>query len=412
VSRFSKIFPFILGVWLLIVTLLRTFELPDPFVQAHWLIDYRLGFIKRGFIGSIITIFSHLGIIPRSEYIITVLSFVNTIVLYAMFFLILWRIFEKTSWDEYSYSILYILMTSPFVLTSGDFFGNFDPIIIVISFMCVWLIIHEKIIPCSILIIIALLIHENYLVIGFPLLLFTLYTTKNSHGRLRMKMIYPILVVFVTFLMIFIAENIFTDKNQLRVDLAKHLVESGIISEEWAGITAGWITTSMIRYLSVQMYFFFPRIFNAHTTLMILPSVVVMMLFIYERLNMSHRRTIMTYALCATFAPLLLHLVAWDTQRISAYTIVTAFGCLWICAETLPPSKTIGRPSPTSQILIGSALVANCFMQLPLVLGRAEEISTSVRIGLYAPVFLTLLVYYLRWKRLHESSAPPPERDG
>lgn len=401
--RISKIFPFILGVWLLISTFIRTFNLPDKFIEAHWLIDYRLGFIKRGLIGSIITIFSHFGIISRGENTIILLSFINTFTLFAIFFLVLWRIFKKTNWDEHSYSILYILMTSPLILTSGDFFGNFDAIIIVISFACVWLIMHEKIILCSLLTIIALLIHENFLVIGFPLMLFTIYTTQNDYDRPKIKMLYPIFTVIATFLIIFISENIFINRSQLRINLANQFIDSGLITEDGAKTIADWITTSMLRYLRVQSPFFYPRIFNAHTTLMILPSVLAMLLFIHERFEISHRRKIMLYALCATLTPILLHLIAWDTQRISAYTIVTAFGCVWICAETLPPIKHIDRPSRTSQLVIGSALIANCFMRLPLVLGKIDGISMSVRLGLYAPVFITLLLYYLRWNRRHVS---------
>jgi hypothetical protein len=397
--RISKLFPFALGVWLLIFTLLRTFKFPDAFIEAHWLIDYRLGFIKRGLIGSIITLLSRLGITPGIRNTIISLSFVNTIVLYAMFFLILWRIFKKTNSDEYSYCILFVLMTSPFILTSGDFFGNFDAIIIVISFICVWLIIHNKIILCSLLAVIAMLIHENYLVLGFPLMLFTVYITRNNHDRSIKRMLYPICAVIMTFLVLFISENLFIDRNQLRINLGDQLTNSGIITQEVARTIADWLTTSMLRYLHVQAYFFYPRIFNAHTTLMILPTVLTMMLFIYERFELSPRRRMMLSVLCVTLTPILLHLIAWDTQRISAYTIVTAFGCVWICAETLPAIKNVNRPSLKSQILIGTALVANCFLHLPLVLGKIDGFSMGIRLAFYAPVFMTLLWYYLRWNR-------------
>lgn len=401
--RSARVVPFILGVWLLGVTLLRSFELPNEFAKAHWLIDYRFGFIKRGFIGSIITLLSRLGVLPRSENTIILLSFVSMIILYAMFFLVMWRISRQMNWDTYSHCVLYVLMTSPFVLTSGHFFGYFDAIIIVISFACVWLIMHEKIALCSLLTIIALLIHENFLVIGLPLIIFAIHVRHNQHDRLNKKLLYPIFTAISTFLVIFLAETLFIDRSQLRVNLEAQFVSAGFISGDWPRLIAMWVTTSITEYARDQVYVFYARIFNTHTTMMILPSVLTILLFMRERFTLSRQSKMMLYASCATFAPILLHLVAWDTQRISAYTIVTAFGCLWICAETLPAIKQGERPALIAQLLIGIALAANCFMRLPLMNGKVDGVAMSVRIALYAPVFMTLLFYYVRWNRQHLS---------
>jgi hypothetical protein len=403
--RSARILPFILGVWLLGVTLLRSFELPNEFAKAHWLIDYRFGFIKRGFIGSILSILSRFGVISRSENTIIVLSFAGIIMLYAMFFLVAWRIFKQTSWDTYSHWVLYVLVISPFVVTSGHFFGYFDAIIIIISFACVWLIIHRRIALCSLLTIIALLIHENFLVIGLPLMLFAMYSVRSNYDFSSKKISYPVFTTVITFLVIFISESVFIDRNQLRINLEAQFLNSGFVGGDWPRLIAMWITTSMLEYLRDQIYVFYARIFNIHTTVMILPSVLTMLLFIRERFKIPHQSKMMLYAVCTTCTPLLLHLVAWDTQRISAYTIVTAFGCVWICAETLPARSPAARPSLYAQLLIGSALVATCFMRLPLMNGRVDGVSMGVRIGLYAPVFMTLLFYYLRWNRQQLSSS-------
>ncbi|MBA3468914.1 MAG: hypothetical protein H0T53_04645 [Herpetosiphonaceae bacterium] len=190
--RIFKVFPFILGVWLLGATLLRSLQMPNEFAKAHWVIDYRFGFIKRGFIGSVLTILSRFGIISRNEYTVIWLSFIGVIILYAVFLFMTWRVFKQTNWNEYSYFILYILMSSPFVVTSGHFFGYLDSIIIIISFTCVWLIIYKKILFCSLLAIIAVLIHESFLVIGLPLIIFSMYMTRDNYDYPIRKMFYPV----------------------------------------------------------------------------------------------------------------------------------------------------------------------------------------------------------------------------
>jgi hypothetical protein len=396
--RLGKLSPFFLGIWLLGTTLARSFELPNEFAKIHWLIDYRVGFIKRGFIGSVITILSRFGGIAKSENLINVVSFASIAIFYTLAFLVIWRVLKKTNYDSYSYCIAYILLSSPFVVTSGHFFGYFDTIIIIISFVCVWLIIHRKILLCSLLAMVALLIHENYLVIGFPLMIFAIYTTQSTADLPSKKEIfYPIIAVMATFLILFIAENLFTDKDQLRINLELQFNNAGFIDRDWSRVTAIWITTSMSDYLRNEVYGFYGRIFNFPITLMILPSVLAILLFTYEKFKPAPRSNVMLYALCTTVAPLLLHFIAWDTQRISAYTIVTAFGCLWICAETLPALRQADRPAPNAQLMIGIALAANCFLRLPLLRNKVDGLSVGVRIGLYAPVFLTLLFYYLRW---------------
>ena len=43
-------------VWALIVTVLRATRLPNDFSTEHWFIDYRFGFVKRGLIGTLVSL--------------------------------------------------------------------------------------------------------------------------------------------------------------------------------------------------------------------------------------------------------------------------------------------------------------------------------------------------------------------
>ena len=39
----------------MLLTLSRTWRLPNSFANAHWLLDYRFGFVKRGLAGQLLS---------------------------------------------------------------------------------------------------------------------------------------------------------------------------------------------------------------------------------------------------------------------------------------------------------------------------------------------------------------------
>jgi len=38
--------------WAMVITMARAVRYPNDFAEAHWLLDYRFGFIKRALAGS------------------------------------------------------------------------------------------------------------------------------------------------------------------------------------------------------------------------------------------------------------------------------------------------------------------------------------------------------------------------
>jgi hypothetical protein len=78
-----------------------------------------------------------------------------------------------------------------------------------------------------------------------------------------------------------------------------------------------------------------------------------------------------------------MHAVAWDTARIWTYTIVVAFGCVWLCAEADRPAPAAGR-----RVLLAAAVpivMANILASSPLMDGQTERFAASTRLLLYLP---------------------------
>jgi hypothetical protein len=64
-----------LVVWAMVITMARAVRPPNDFAEAHWLLDYRFGFIRRGFAGSLLSLASSTGLSGQSERVIAALAF-------------------------------------------------------------------------------------------------------------------------------------------------------------------------------------------------------------------------------------------------------------------------------------------------------------------------------------------------
>ena len=56
-----------LVAWAMAVTMARAVRYPNDFAEAHWLLDYRFGFIRRGFAGTLLSLASSTGLASRSS---------------------------------------------------------------------------------------------------------------------------------------------------------------------------------------------------------------------------------------------------------------------------------------------------------------------------------------------------------
>src|SRR5436190_1595716 len=83
---------FILLVWSMVITVLRAVRLPNDFAEAHWLIDYRFGFIKRGLIGTIYALLADIKILRQNEMTTRIFSFIAFALFCASLLVLMWRI--------------------------------------------------------------------------------------------------------------------------------------------------------------------------------------------------------------------------------------------------------------------------------------------------------------------------------
>ncbi len=97
----------------------------------------------------------------------------------------------------------------------------------------------------------------------------------------------------------------------------------------------------------------------------------------------------------AVCAPLAMHVVAWDTERISTYPIAGAFITFWILAET----RTVRRIDNLFILVVLPALILNAFGRIPLMDYEVERFFAMRCLLLYFPAIVLFIATVIR--RLH-----------
>src|SRR6185436_3901677 len=122
----------------LAATAARAVRLPNDFAEAHWLLDYRYGFIKRGLAGSVLNLAVRLGL-HVSASTIAWISAVVFAALMAALLAIAGRILMRLEWSGALYLTLAAFTTSPFIVTSAQLLGYLDHLTFLLTLAAVWL---------------------------------------------------------------------------------------------------------------------------------------------------------------------------------------------------------------------------------------------------------------------------------
>jgi hypothetical protein len=166
----------------------------------------------------------------------------------------------------------------------------------------------------------------------------------------------------------------------LRQQLAQHLDSFGFVSTRSTGV-AQWQTTSFLRFYYEQHRDFWTKLLNRRVLLIVSPSLVFLLVFIYISFKTHVSRLVSFLTLGAIGAPLIMHAVAWDAARISIYPLGSALIATWILAE-------IKIQPINSHIFLSFAMIVlalNAFGRLPLMDGEIERFSNMARLLMYSP---------------------------
>lgn len=346
---------------LLFVSTLRGLDLPNPYSKAHWLFSYQYGLIKRGLIGTILQpVFDNVNAYYGSLVIIAVSFLILILFLYALF-VVLHRI-SGVYLGRHSGVILcgLVFVSSPFMIFRSHTVGYFDNLLALLALLSVLAICRQRFWIASLLAVLAILIHEAYLLVGLPAVFFAYYvyekSVKPSHddqatpstgavdeanlwnqadfgdfltATFNRRFLLFLLIPLIPFVAINVAmastsdeqlqllkEQIlsynivqFQENKEMFVALDSSLVENVqfMLTVELAQQTFGSVLKELLTIGPALLFIF-------------IVSVALLRLL---------RAPFYLYILFvgASLAPLFMHLFAWDFTRINTFTLLNAFLC-------------------------------------------------------------------------------------
>jgi len=368
--------------WAMVITMARAVRYPNDFAEAHWLLDYRFGFIKRGLAGSVLECLSWTGLVRQTADTIAVLSFTALALLAIALLAVSARLLRTDGRPGASFAAAAVFATSPFVVMTAHFMGYMDHLVVLASFGAAWLALRGRAWPAGIIAALGVLVHESFLLIGWPLVLVAA-SLNRTVTRGPAARVLPFMLPLAAAAALGVSETWLLDPATVRQQLVARLTSFPFIERDINIFLPEWLTTGALANLRSQAHAFGRHMSDVNLLRLMLPTTAFIVAFtgVSAPAGERIRRTLLT-ALAAS-APLLMHAVAWDTARIWTYTVVVAFGCAWLFCASNPIEPA--RERRWMLALAVPVLLANTLGHSPLMDGETERFSTAMRLFLYAP---------------------------
>ncbi|MDP9310488.1 MAG: hypothetical protein M3R24_06305 [Chloroflexota bacterium] len=167
--QINSFIPWVIIGWTFAVTIARAIRAPNDFSEAHWLLDYRFGFMKRGLIGSLCSAVTGLLGLQMNPGLIVALSGFTLCSMTAAIFFLLYRASRRHQLKDGIFALGVVFASSPFVVMQAHLLGYFDALLYVFAIASVALTLFDRPFLAALVSIVAILSHESYLLIGFPL---------------------------------------------------------------------------------------------------------------------------------------------------------------------------------------------------------------------------------------------------
>jgi hypothetical protein len=372
-----------LVAWAMAITMARAVRYPNDFAEAHWLLDYRFGLIKRGFGGSLLSLASHAGLAGPSERAVTIAAVAACA---ALLLVLLWAVSRLMSSDAdpgVTFASAAVLATSPFVVIAAHFMGYLDHLFLAAAFAAAWLARSGRTWSAAAMAAAGVLVHESFVLVGLPLVLLGAAMRPGPRRRAGLSGLLPLALPILAALALWVSETFLLDRSVLRGQLEARLSAFPFIGGDMNLFVPDWLTTGTQATWRAQRHALWGHLSDPNLLRPMVPPAVFLVLAAAAMAPAGTRGRRALAAAAVTFAPLVMHAVAWDTARIWTYTIVAAFGCVLLSAVTDGSSPAAGR-----RWLLAAAVpvvIANILARSPLMDGEVERFGTSTRMVLYAP---------------------------
>lgn len=363
--------------------------MPNDFAEAHWLLNYRFGFIKRGLVGSVCSLFTKALNFRLTPTIIAILSGIVLCIISSAYFFIFVRTLRRQQPETEILLLGAVFASSPFIVINAHCFGYLDSFLYILTIASVMMLLRRRPILSALFSSVAVLIHESYLLIGLPMLFLTSLVTFQAENKGKNRWMPGVLVIaipLVVFLLMPLCQSLTTDSAVLGGQIAERMRSFGFVPTrgDWIGECE---TMSFMAFFRSQRVAFGERLLDDSVLASLGPTLLTILVFVHLSFRIRPLSLFSIILYSVILIPLALHAVAWDVARISSYTINAGFIAWWILAET----RKANRAQDAFLLLALPTLVINIFGNVPLMDDVVDRFSTPYRLLFYSPTIVFVL---------------------
>lgn len=350
----------------MVVSLWRTARAPNDWAEAHWLLDYRFGFVKRGLPGQLLTWVTGLFGVPITETLIAGVGFGLLALFVATVMAVALRIAARDAWRPATVAVLVAFLTSPFAVLAGHLCGYFDHLFYLLGAASIALALRGRVWIGALVQVAALLVHESCILLIYPA--FVLACVLRPARGAWLPLLLPIAMAGA------MAVVLSTPPADFVAGYSAHLRAAGFVGGGMAENTPQMLTFTLWQmWQLVSNLFDHLRDRHLHAAWTMLPTVLV--LGLGARRRWPERTAPRLLAAAVVVAPLSMHVVAWDVERIWSYAIMSAFLAAWVLTEV----RATAPPTPAAVLPFAAAAIAVNLLATTLLFDGVED-----RLGLGA----------------------------
>lgn len=311
---------------LTLVTLARTFRLPNSYSKAHWLHNFKHGFLPRGLVGELLYPIMQNKSPQEIDGIIAFFSWgvLATLVLAMMGGIWLLLNKEQSWWRRMMLaSLMVAFATSPFFVQTGHLTGYFDHIVQLLGIIGVAFVCHRRFWFAGLCCAIAILVHEMFVITVMPAVFFSaLLGLQSQPWGEKAKALTGLLLIPVVVSLFILAVGAGTsDLSAMTRDITRY----GVV--DFPSMTTVHASQGFRSILHDMLPTTLERLQRPESIRAVLPCLLVM-LFGGTMMPFGGRALGLRLVFVLTsLTPLLMLLTVWDsdTGRMTCKTLYCAF---------------------------------------------------------------------------------------
>lgn len=361
----------------LIGTLVRTWQAPNDWAEAHWLLDFRFGFVKRGLPGQLLAWFASATGLAVDERLIAGVAYALCAGFAALLFAIALRIAVRSAWSAESVGVGAAFLSSPFVVMTGNVMGYYDHLFLPMGIASVWLVQRDRWWTATLLQSLALFVHEGSILVAYPIFVLAAALRGADRAGAARRPPLPLVPVLAPLVVALTLDVVLpTVPADFAVHFNEHLRRHAFIGGGIENLGGAMLAGTFSQAFTLMQPFLGANLAKASSIGLVTPTILATLLLLLSRTRPAVA-SIESFAIAAVvLLPQSLHLIAWDLERLWTYSILLMFLVLWIYVERDDPAEPPPRGTFAAAFL---AVCCNVVMETPLMGFVGERPSRTIR---------------------------------